>query len=256
MNPELLETLRTQIFTGFDEANVSDPQALDSSYDELVMQRRGVKEVPLREILTDSPTIVNFHFHCRILRVLSQQEPQGIGVTYPLESMQSEQSGLIFDAPALRVRLQGTGKVPSARFSKRGYLTLVGGGTSTEFKAYVLQACCIIINTLKSHYPDVGFTVGEFRINNKVASARAKGFFFLARLHDDLRAHNFRAHMPRGIGFLYVKKVFPREGIVTFSICASGKINIVGFRYDYQVIKALRLLAPFLKRSMVPPRST
>lgn len=278
-----LEALRVRIFDGFDAASSSDPRSLDKSFRRLV-DKIGLEEVPLRQILEGPPEIVNFHFHCRVVQkcpsgdgtggahgsssssssssssgecVTSGQEATANAqvcsprMIFPLEAMQSELAGLLYVAPSLKIQL-GKG-APNATFSKRGYVTLVGGGCSDSFREHLVQACYMVLSALRCICPSQEFTVDEFRINHKVASVKAKGRFFLARLHDELRAHNFQTKIGKGIGFLYVKKVFGEaDNRVTFCICASGKMNIVSFRYDYQAIGALRLISPFLKRNLVP----
>lgn len=265
----MTEALRARVFSGFDSANACDTSQLDDSFKE-IMTRTGVAEVSMESVLESIPKIVNFHFHCRIVRGslvdgVIPDDRVTREVIFPLQDMQSEGAGLTYKFPSLWIKLDRGGKdssrppgrplkkrVPSASLSKRGYLTLVGGGgTPAQFREYVFQACYMIFRALRCLCPSSSFTVDEFRMNNKVASAKAKGMFFLLRLHDDLRAHNFYAEMDNKIGFLYVKNVFPKEGLITFSISANGKMNIIGFRHDYQAIKALRILSPFFKRNLV-----
>lgn len=220
-------------------------------------------EVPLHQILRESPRIGNFHFHCRLVQTSPEAPgqagagPAGRRMVFPLQDMQSDLAGLRYKSPNLKILLGES--APSATFSKRGCITLVGGGSRERFREWLFQACVMIITALGRLCPSREFTVAEFRINQKVATVAAKGRFFLARLHDELRANNFHAEIGKGIGYLYVKRVFgENDDRVTFCICPSGMINIISFRHDYQAAKGLRLLSPFLKRNLVssPPSNS
>jgi hypothetical protein len=270
-----MEALRHKVYNGFEEVNLGDPRSLDKSYDILAKERLGpnLKSVPLSDFVDlRTSRVVNFHLDCRVFPISKGSDApaanaaandEGGGgdddgeILFPLERMHAPECGLHFTSPALVVKLTSTtggGETPpNATFSKRGYITLVGAGSNVQFKEYLFQACYIILTTLHHLLPARRFTVGDLRISNKVVSVKTKGRFFLARLHDDLREHHFRAHMRPGICFLFVKKVFPSENVVTFSICASGVINIMGFKHDYQALRALQLLSPIFKRNLVLP---
>jgi hypothetical protein len=258
-----MEALRHTVYGGFEAANLGDPRSLDKSYETLANARLRpeLKSVPLSDFVDlKTSKVVNFHLDCRVFPVSTDTiiADGGEGeILFPLARMHAPERGLHYESPSLLVKLAnttgGSETPPNAKFSKRGYITLVGRGSSVQFKEYLFQACYIVLTALHHLLPARRFNVGDFRISNKVVSMKAIGRFFLARLHDDLREHHFRAHMSPGICFLFVKKIFPSENVVTFSICASGVINIMGFKHNYQALKALQLLSPILKRNLVIP---
>lgn len=213
MDNEFFITLTTQIITGFDEALKGDPSPSPS---------------PLRDLFESSPKIVNYHFNCKV----SSEDD-----TFPLEEMGGD-SLLVYKFPLLRVIFPPH----VVTFSKRGFLTVVGGGSYVEFREVVKKAICVIFWRLRYLYDGKVFTVGGWRINNKNATCRGKRGFSLPLLETLLKGKYLVYRTPR-IGFLYVKGV---NG-VTFSICSNGKVNILKFRYNEQAIRALLLIAPYLR---------
>lgn len=196
----------------------------------------------IENIFEGTPKIINYHFDCRI------KGPTD--ALFPLDKMCMDPRLKYEQKVSARIRVLLFNKKgsPCVTFSKRGFLTVVGGGSCVEFRECVCDAILIIFWTLRHLFPSTKFEVGDWRINNKGAHVKVKGRFFLARLEDILREGRFKARVNPKIGFLCVKEVL--DGKVTLSICANGKINISKFKYNHEAIKALYHISPYLQQAM------
>jgi hypothetical protein len=221
MDNEFFITLTSQVIKGFDDALKGDSPPSPSHIS------------PLKDLFQSPPKIVNYHFNCKLY---SEDE------VFPLEEMGGECPLLRYKFPLLRVLFPPH----VVTFSKRGFLTVVGGGSYVEFREVVKKAVCVIFWRLRCLFEGKVFLVGEWRINNKNATCRGRTGFSLPLLETLLKETYHVYRSPR-IGFLYVKGV---NG-VTFSICSNGKVNILKFKYNEQAIQALLLIAPYLKLAVL-----
>ncbi len=173
---------------------------------------------------------------------------------FPLQRMHCPELSMYYvknRAPNLAIFLPG--KRPSALFTKRGFLTLAGGCNKTEIVECFLICCFKLVFILGKIFPSSNFNFSEFRLFNIVASTTiVLHKIYLPGMIDDLRAHGFQAQFSQeSINFCFVQELLPFETSITFCVCATGSINLLGTRYKYQAQCAAIIFAWFLKRHLV-----
>lgn len=141
---------------------------------------------------------------------------------------------------------------PTALFTKHGHLTLAGGHDESTIGNCMLHFCLRVIHVLRIFYPDKCFLPQAFTIHNKVATNRIRlNKICISSMIDGLRRRNFTSvqHSPEKINFTFVKELLPFRRSITFCISASGGVNILGFKYNYEARCAALLLSFILLES-------
>jgi hypothetical protein len=231
------------------------PSALDEQGEKRVqfekdfnehLDKLSIDKSLLAEINPVPFRVVDHLFQCHI-------QPEGQSrFEYPLKIFNQPKMNVYFIKSVPNAFIFLNNHSPTALFTKRGYLMLVGGHTTNEVISSMALCCVKIMHILKTYYPTKKFTMSNFSIKNKVAVTR----FPLYLINRHLMVDSFRNNgikktkfSERSINFVFVHELVPFKPSITFCVSASGKINILGFHYNYEADFAMKLFIFLLNKS-------
>ena len=206
------------------------------------------KNLPL-PVSTDKPFYpmpVRIVTHCFQCKILVKNKP---GFRFPLEEMNFPNLLVFYlKEESKNVIMFLKDKSPSALFTRYGYITLTGGSNIEEIYECFLLYIAKIMQILTHLFPTDEFDVGTFKLSSKAATTNLlTKNICVPKLIDDLRAHGFTVKKnEKKIGFPFIKRFFPFGSNISFCIAATGGINILGFKYNYEAKIAYYLLSAFL----------